>query len=152
MLVSTQYYLHEGYILFNMSGFDIIGAVAAAEQFAEVVFKTIKLVKSVVDQIHDAPDQIQQQIGRLESLTSLAKQVQNTKTLQNEEINKILTRCESHLQSLQNLLHKISFGGDDPLGKKTWRAICSLKEEGAMLKLFDMLDQEYNSLNTHIHL
>lgn len=135
-----------------MSGIEIIGVVAAAEQFAEVVFKTIKLVKSVTDQIQDAPDQIRQNIGRLESLASLAKQIQNTESLQTEDVYKILTRCECHVQSLQDLLQKISFNGHDSIQKKTWRAISGLKEEANISKLFNDLDHEYNLLNTHIHL
>ncbi|KAK4085044.1 uncharacterized protein Triagg1_34 [Trichoderma aggressivum f. europaeum] len=135
-----------------MSGFEIIGAVAAAEQFAEVAFKTIKLIKSVADQIQDGPDQIQQKIGRLEGLASLAKQIQNTKSLQTEDIGKILTRCECHVQSLQNLLQKISFNRRDSIRKRTWRAISGLKQEANISNLFDDLDHEYNSLNTHMNL
>ncbi|KAL7953809.1 ankyrin repeat-containing domain protein [Trichoderma compactum] len=122
-----------------MSGFEILGA-------------TIKLIKSVADQIQDGPDQIQQKIGRLESLASLAKQIQNTKSLQIEDIAKILARCECHVQSLQDLLQKISFNRRNSIRKKTWRAISGLKQEANILKLFDDLDHEYNSLNTHIHL
>ncbi|KAF3076336.1 hypothetical protein CFAM422_001605 [Trichoderma lentiforme] len=135
-----------------MSGFEIIGAVAAAEQFAEVLFKTIKLAKSVADQFQDGPNRIQQKIERLESLASLAKQIQNTKSLQTEDIGKILTRCEWHGQSLQDLLQKISFNCHDSIQKKTWRAIAGLKQEANISKLFDNLDHEYNSLNTHINL
>ncbi|KAL7933000.1 ankyrin repeat-containing domain protein [Trichoderma chlorosporum] len=135
-----------------MSGFDIVSTVATAEQFAKVVFKTIKLVKSVIDQILDVPDQIQQQVGRLESLDFLAKQIKSTKILQTDEINGILTRCENRVQSLHDILKKTSFDSHDSIGKKTWRAIFSLKEENNILKLFDMLDQEYNLLDTHINL
>ncbi|PTB53807.1 hypothetical protein M431DRAFT_6092 [Trichoderma harzianum CBS 226.95] len=135
-----------------MSGIEIISVVAAAEQFAEVVFKTIKLVKSVADQIQDGPGHIQQNIKRLQSLASLAKEIQNTKSLQTEDIGKILTRCECHVQSLQDLLQKISFNCHDSVQKKTWRAIAGLKQEVNVSKLFDNLDHEYNSLNTHINL
>lgn len=135
-----------------MSGIEIIGVVAAAEQFAEVVFKTIKLVKSVTDQIQNAPDQMRQKIRRLESLASLAKQIQNTKALQTEDVDKILKRCECHVQSLQDLLKKISFESHDSMIKKTWRAIIGLKEETDISKLFDILDQEYILLNTLINL
>ncbi|KAL6816354.1 ankyrin repeat-containing domain protein [Trichoderma camerunense] len=135
-----------------MSGFEIIGAVAAAEQFAEVLFKTIKLAKSVANQFQDGPNQIQQKIERLESLASLAKQIQNTTSLQTEDIGKILTRCEWHVQSLQDLLQKISFNCHDSIQKKTWRAITGLKQEANISKLSDNLDHEYNSLNTHINL
>ncbi|KKP07353.1 ankyrin repeat domain-containing protein 52 [Trichoderma harzianum] len=116
---------------------EIIGVVAAAEQFAEVVFKTVKLVKSVADQIQDGPGQIQQNIQRLESLASLAKEIQNTKSLQTEDID---------------LLQKISFDCHESIQKKTWRAISGLKQQTNISKLFDDLDHEYNSLNTHIHL
>ncbi|ETS04744.1 hypothetical protein M419DRAFT_6568 [Trichoderma reesei RUT C-30] len=98
-----------------MSGLEILGAFAAAEQLVEVLVKTVRLVKSVVNQVQDAPGQIQQQIGRLESFKSLAKQIQDTQTLQTDDIDKIL-------------------------------------EEENILKLFNQLDQEYNSLNTHINL
>ncbi|KAK4070700.1 hypothetical protein Trihar35433_5167 [Trichoderma harzianum] len=131
---------------------EIIGVVAAAEQFAEVVFKTIKLVKSVADQVQDGPGQIQQNIQRLESLASLAKEIQDTKSLQTEDIGKILTRCQCYVQSLQDLLQKISFGCHDSIQKKTWRAISGLKQQTNISKLFNDLDHEYNSLNTHIHL
>ncbi|KAL7783921.1 ankyrin repeat-containing domain protein [Trichoderma afarasin] len=135
-----------------MSGIEIIGVVAAAEQFAEVVFKTIKLAKSVANQIQDGPGQIQQNIERLESLASLAKRIQNTKSLQTEDVDKILIRCECHMQSLQDLLQKISFESHDSMKKKTWRAIIGLKEEGDISKLFGILDQEYILLNTQISL
>lgn len=135
-----------------MSGLDIMNTITSTEQFVTVVFKTIKLVKSVIDHVQDAPIQIQQRVGRLESLTSLAKQILNTRILQTEEINKILTRCESRVQSLHNLMHETSFESHDSIKKKAWRAIFSLKEEENILKIFDMLDQEYTSLNTHINL
>ncbi|KAL7911717.1 ankyrin repeat-containing domain protein [Trichoderma velutinum] len=135
-----------------MSGFNIIGTVTATEQFAVVIFKTIKLVKSVINHIQDAPIQIQQRVERLESLTSLTEQILSTKSLQTERISMILSRCESRVQSLQNLIQKSSFESHNSITLKTWRAIFSLKEEENILKMFDLLDQEFNSLNTHINL
>lgn len=141
-----------GTVFFNMSSFDIVSTVTATEDFVTVVFKTIKLVKSVIDQIQDAPIQIKQRVGRLESLDSLAKQILNTKILQTEDINRILTRCESRVQSLHDLIQNTSFESHDSIKKKAWGAIFSLKEEENILKLYEMLDQEYTSLNTHINL
>ncbi|UKZ54103.1 hypothetical protein TrVGV298_007909 [Trichoderma virens] len=135
-----------------MSGAEIIGVAAASEQFAEVLFKTIKLVKSVVDQIQDAPDQTRRQIGRLESFVSLSKQIQSTNALQTDDIRMILARCESHVESLRSLLQKLAFDRNDPLREKTWKAIISLKEDENVESLFISLDQEYTILNTYINL
>lgn len=129
-----------------MSGAELLGAAAAAEQFAEVAFNTVKFIISVVEQIQNAPSRIQQEVGRLESLVSLATRIKTTKSLQTEDIEKILTRCESYIRDLQELLTKVSFEHKDPLRKKTWKAIYNLKEEENIMKLFAMLDHEHSTL------
>lgn len=80
-------------ILRNMSGAEVLGVIAASEQFIEVAFKLAKFVKTVVAQIQDAPDQLRQEAGRIESLASLAAQIKNTESLQTEDIKNILLRC-----------------------------------------------------------
>lgn len=132
-----------------MSGAEVLGVIAASEQLIEVAFKLAKFVKTVVDQIQDAPDQIRQEAGRIESLASLAAQIKTTESLQTEDIKNILLRCESYIQELQTRLEKISFEHNDTLRKKSWKAIRGLQEEDIM-KLFTVLHQEYSTLNTHI--
>lgn len=135
-----------------MSGAEIIGVVAASEQFAEVLFRTIKLAKSVIDQIKDAPGRIQQQTGRLESFASLHQQIQGIQALQTDDIRKILVRCEIHAQSLHNVLQKTLIERNDSIMRKTWKAIFTLKEEENVMNLFISLDQEYAILDTYINL
>ncbi|KAK1252172.1 hypothetical protein MKX08_003359 [Trichoderma sp. CBMAI-0020] len=135
-----------------MSGAEILGVAAAAEQFVEVASKTAKFIKAVFDQIQDAPDQISRETGRIETLTSLAKQIKTTKSLQTEDIKRILIRCEGYMQELQEVLEKISFEPNDALRKKTWKAISGLQEEKDIMKLFTVLHQEYSTLDTHINL
>jgi hypothetical protein len=135
-----------------MSGAEVLGVIAASEQFIEVAFKLAKFVKNVVDQIQDAPDHIQQEAGRIESLASLAAQIKTTESLQTENIKNILFRCESYMQELQTRLENISFDHDDKLRKKTWKAIRGLQEEKDIMKLFTVLHQEYSALDTHINM
>ncbi|KAL7917441.1 ankyrin repeat-containing domain protein [Trichoderma austrokoningii] len=134
-----------------MSGAEALGVAAAAEQFVEAAFKVAKFVKAVVEQIQDAPDRIRQEAGRIESLASLAAQIKTTKSLQSEDVANIVTRCESCLRELQEVLEKITFEHNDSLRKKTWKAICGLQEE-AVMKLFTVLHHEYSTLGAWINL
>lgn len=135
-----------------MSGAELLGVAAAAAQFAEVAFKTAEFIKAVVDKVQDAPGRMRQEVGRIESLASLAAQIKTTKTLQTEDVGKILTRCESYIKELQTLLQKISFEHDDSWRKKTWKAVCGLQEEEDIMKLFTVLHHEHSTLDTHINL
>lgn len=135
-----------------MSGVELLGVAAAAEQFGKVALETAKFIKSVVGEIQDAPARIQQQIERIDSLASLATQIKGTKTLQTVEFENILTRCESHIRELQTLLDKISFEPTNSLPRKTSKAICSLNEAENITRLFNILDHEYSTLNTLINL
>lgn len=56
------------------------------------------------------------------------------------------------MQELQTHLENISFGHNDTLRKKTWKAIRGLQEEEDIIKLFTVLHQEYSTLDTHINM
>ncbi|KAI5462798.1 hypothetical protein BGZ63DRAFT_402159 [Mariannaea sp. PMI_226] len=133
-----------------MSGFEAIGAIAAAGQFVEQGSKIIRLAKSIYDQFQDAPEQVQQRLERLEDLISIAERIRQTKALQTAETERILDRCQAHAAQLQLRLEATSFKGDDPFGKKAKRAIRGVMEEEDVLQLFDTLDKELGPLGVHL--
>ncbi|KAH6867370.1 ankyrin repeat-containing domain protein [Thelonectria olida] len=125
-----------------MSGFEVVGAVVAAGQLIEQGLKIGILVKSIHDQIQDAPEEIQQRLERLESLRVIVQRIRDAPSLQTVEAERILTRCDGYARSLCSSLEAIGFETKDSLGKKTWRAVCGLYQEKEILKLFETLDQE----------
>ncbi|KAM5347736.1 hypothetical protein ACJ41O_007560 [Fusarium nematophilum] len=133
-----------------MSGFEVLGAVAAAGQFIEQGFKIAGVVKSIHGAFDDGPTEIQRRLDRLQSLMGLSKRIKETECLQTAEAAEILKRCEAAATDLRARLEALDFQSQDSLGKKTWRAVCSLMEEEEILKAFDTLDQEQNLLSLHI--
>lgn len=129
-----------------MSGFEVIGAVAAAGQFVEQGIKIVKLVKSVYGQLEDAPGQIQQRSERLRDLISIAERIEQTKALQTTEAESILNRCRAHAAQLLSKLESIDFNRNDSFGKKAMRAVGGVMEEEDVLKLVDTLDKELTPL------
>jgi len=55
-----------------MSGFEVIGAVAAAGQFIEQTIAIAKLIHAVRGKVRDAPAEIQQWHDELETLGAIA--------------------------------------------------------------------------------
>lgn len=129
-----------------MSGFEVIGAVAAAGQFVEQGIKIVKLVESVYNQFEDAPALIQQRSERLGDFILIAERIARTKALQTTEAESILNRCRAHAAKLRSKLESTDFNDNDSLGKKARRAIGGVMEEEAVLKLFDTLDKELTPL------
>jgi len=56
----------------TMSGFEVIGAVAAAGQFIEQTIAIAKLIHAVRGKVRDAPAEIQQWHDELETLGAIA--------------------------------------------------------------------------------
>lgn len=133
----------------SMSGFEVIGAIAAAGQFIGQGLKLVRLIETVYSQIRDAPDEIKERLERLESFASIAKRIRNNESLQTSEAEKILLRCEHHVQKLQSCLEAIAFKADDPLKQRAWIALCSLGEEDEILKIFEKLEREQSLLVLH---
>ncbi|CAM1509880.1 Fc.00g002150.m01.CDS01 [Cosmosporella sp. VM-42] len=134
-----------------MSGFEVLGAVAAAGQFVEQGSKIVKLAKSVYGQFQDAPEQVQQRLERLEDFIAIAERIRQTKALQTTETERILNRCQADTVQLRSKLEATKFKSDDPFRKKAKKAISGVMEEDDVLKLFDTLDKELSPLGLHVN-
>lgn len=102
-----------------MSGFEVVGLVAAAGQFIEQTVKIVQLVQEVRSKSRNAPAETQKWIQQIEALEYLARKVQGTAALQTSEIGAILGRCDSHSRDLCTVLGDISCEADASFGKKT---------------------------------
>lgn len=134
-----------------MSGFETLGAIAAAGQFIAQSIKLFRFIDTVRSHLKDAPAEIQERLERLESFASIAKQVQNNESLQTPEAAKVLLRCEKHIQKLQSSLEAIKFKAEDPVSQKTWRTLCGLREEAEIIQMFAKLEQEQSLLLLHFN-
>ncbi|RKK08293.1 hypothetical protein BFJ68_g17270 [Fusarium oxysporum] len=133
-----------------MSGFEALGAAAAAGQFLEQGYKIAKFCHALYRQVKDGPEAIRQRIEQLESLQAVATRTQNTESLQTAEAEKILVRCRNTAEKLLSLLGTLNFDPDDSTTTKTWRAACSMHKEEEILEQFRILNEEKSMLNLHI--
>lgn len=133
-----------------MSGFEVVGAIAAAGQFLEQGLKVYGLYRSIRHQIQDAPEEIHQRTERMESFEAVARNIRDTKAFQTTQTERILTRCDGYASSLSTILEGIKFKSEDPLVKKTWSAVGGLRKEKEILGLFNMLDEEQGLLSLHL--
>ncbi|KAF4947104.1 hypothetical protein FGADI_10667 [Fusarium gaditjirri] len=133
-----------------MSGFEALGAAAAAGQFLEQGYKIAKFCHALYRQVKDGPEAIRQRIEQLESLQAVATRIRNTESLQTAEAEKILVRCRNTAEKLLSLLGNLNFDPDDSTTTKTWRAACSMHKEEEILEQFRILNEEKSTLNLHI--
>ncbi|KAK2031347.1 hypothetical protein LX32DRAFT_714327 [Colletotrichum zoysiae] len=142
-----------------MSGFEVIGAVAAAGQFLEQGYKIVKFISAVVSQVADGPAQIKAWLEELETLNGIVEQIKSklTAKFQSEEarsveaekiLAKCIVRCKDHADKLQAQLHSLSFDPGENTLRKTWRAVCTLEQEENIMKIIQSLEREKQSLNT----
>ncbi|KAK7756001.1 hypothetical protein SLS62_001944 [Diatrype stigma] len=115
-----------------MSGFELLGAFAAAGQ------------------IQDTPNEIQNLLGEIDTLCNLSKDIQSTPALQTQEIAKVLQRCLLYIDKLKIVLEKIQFDEADSELKKVRKAVEGLIHDKEIVDLFGNLDREKSSLQLNI--
>ncbi|KAK1993166.1 ankyrin [Colletotrichum falcatum] len=131
-----------------MSGFEVVGAVAAAGQFLEQGYKVAGFIRAVVSQVADGPEQITAWLEELETLNGIAEQIRSTAKLHSDETERILVRCEGLARRLEAQLRSLSFSPEERTLRKTWRAICTLDQEDGIMKIMQSLVREKQSLNS----
>ncbi|KAH8808657.1 ankyrin repeat-containing domain protein [Xylogone sp. PMI_703] len=135
-----------------MSGFEVLGAVAAAGQFLEQGITLVKLVRALYDQVQNAPEELSQRCEELRDFNSIVADIKSKQRLQTTEIAAIICRATERGEQLTALLGSISFEPDANIGKKTWKALVGLNLEKDIFNLLADLEREKSSLQLRINL
>jgi len=125
-----------------MSGFEIVGAVAAAGQFIEQSTKVIGLIKAIIDHVRGAPAEIAQLTEEIEALQQIAIDIKASKGPHSPTTDKVLRRCEDHVKALRKILEKISCDLDAGILKKTWQAVRGVYSEDDIRAIIDKIERE----------
>ena len=131
---------------------ELVGVVAAAGQFLEQGFRVIQLVKRLKDQVQNAPTKIQEESEKLREFDDLAAKIKATKSLQINEVEKIVKRSALYTSELATILANLLPQPDANIGERTWKAVGGLAQEAAIHKLFSKLEIEKNSLQSLMHM
>ena len=135
-----------------MSGFEVIGAVAAAGQFLEQGIKVVRIIRKLHDQVQNP--MFRQQCEKLEEFNKLATRIQSlkSKSLQMDEIAGILVRGTQITSQLAKLFEEITPEPNAGLVERTWKAVGGLTREAAIQELFQKIESEKSSLILLMHM
>lgn len=133
-----------------MSGFEIVGAVAAGCQFAEHLITVGKLIHAVYNQVQDGPAEILQRFQELETFGDIVEQVNSIEPLQTDIAKEIFSRCDRHTHQLTGIFHNIHPATTASLRQRTWKGIVGVAKEEEILKILSTLEREKASLQLHI--
>jgi hypothetical protein len=134
-----------------MSGFEVVGAVAAAGQFTEQLITVGKLIRSVQQQMRDGPAETLQRLQELETFRGIVEQIRAIDPLQTKAAGDMFVRCEGYVQQLTTIFQDINSDAKDSLTRRTWKAVVGVAREEDILKLLSALEREKASLQLHIN-
>lgn len=141
-----------------MSGFEIIGVVAASGQFLEQGMRVVRLIDSVIDKVKNAPDELKALRGHIGTLNAIAQDVERSMRSQGgrdqdreREIAAVLGRCRAYTVELEGVLQSFDFEHSDRLGHKTQRAILALVREPDVVEILKNIEREKSSLHLLVY-
>ncbi|KAF4450039.1 ankyrin repeat [Fusarium albosuccineum] len=129
---------------------EVVGIIAASGQFLEQSLKIYSLSKKLLDQINDAPKEIEEWRDELQGLQKLVAAIETSPALQTDDLEPIVNQCKSVANVLSDILAQIEFSSTDSFGHKTWKAIGGLAKEAEIRDLFGQIERLKSTLGDRI--
>ena|SRR5437763_10968605 len=115
----------------DMSGLEVLGAVASAAQLADLCLKIATCAVDLFNRIRDAPEMVQKRLEEVKQLTEIARLIERNPSLQTPLIASVLTRARADADQLFKILIKIDVQPVEErwsnIGKR-WRELQKRKE------------------------
>jgi tetratricopeptide (TPR) repeat protein len=119
----------------------VFGAVASAVQLADVAFRVVSRIQEYCKPTNDVPLSLQQLSIQLPLLVELCNRYQDLQTTADKsKIDAILDQCIVQVRGLEALIDKVLPSDNDTLGRKTWKAIGSVRIERKVAEYQKMLE------------
>ena len=125
---------------------EILGAVAAAIQLAQVGTKVIKLPFLLLSQFQDAPTSVQKRENQIQHLVAIARAIECSTALQTKLIESLLRRCSQEAKYLKALLTPLIAGSGMRKIARNWKAIAGVMKEKRISATYKRLEEEKSAL------
>ncbi|KAF9641094.1 hypothetical protein BFW01_g12900 [Lasiodiplodia theobromae] len=130
----------------NISGLEVLGAVASASQISFYVCNIVAAVQAIRRELREAPQRIQQRTKHLSFLLSIINSIQTNQLFHTSEVENHLKDIQERIYTLRLTLESSNKPLKDQSLRKVWRALETLRAETQILKSFDALESEKSSL------
>ncbi|KAF2099037.1 hypothetical protein NA57DRAFT_56666 [Rhizodiscina lignyota] len=139
-----------------MSGVDVLGAVAAAAQLADLGFRSSLATVKFLSNLKKAPQTVADATSDLEDLTSTIESLReiltglhpsNIDQQQWDKLKQLLDKAADLAKDLEMTLRPLEGQAEDNRLQKVWRDVVSVKRQDEIAKAFSRLSHLKSSLN-----
>ena len=124
----------------------IIGATAASAQLLEQALKITQLVYGVYSDIREAPAFVADRVQHIEQLIGVAKVIQQSPALQNDEAVGVLKTCRDKTSRIHLKLTEALPKSSDGRWQRLKKSLAVVFQKKDLAILFDDLEREKSSL------
>ena len=129
-----------------MSGLEVLGAVAAAIQLAEIGLRVVKLISTLPSRIKDVPSWVQRRQVQVKHLVEIALSIQSSPALQTDLIQSLLERCSREVENLATILAELVIDPGASTLARYWKAAGGVRKEKHIAAICDKLEEEKSAI------
>lgn len=132
--------------------FVVIGAVAAATQFASQILSIALSLHGAISQVKDAPASVQRELARISQLSSILRLIISNASYQTDAVALILGPCLRDVTDLQRKFQRLLPSLEATKFEILRKAVVAAFEDKAVQKLLLEIDRHKLSLIIAMHL